>query len=268
MAQPWLALAIGNSRLHWGWFDRVELLHAWDTPHLNTDDIHKLTASNLDFRCCPPVSFPQPPAVSPPELWVASAVPRQTLLWQSYPHTRTIALGDVPLGGVYPTLGIDRALVAWGASQQQPVLVPVLVIDGGTALTLTGVNAARQLVGGAIWPGLRLQLRSLSQATAALPDINAFTDLPPRWAMNTMDAIRSGVLYSATAGLQSFIAAWQQQYPDSAIILTGGDGALLQQALTQLDWALTQQIAYQPHLLLQSIAYYRARAIDLASEQS
>ncbi len=264
MAQPWLALAIGNSRLHWGWFDRAELLHAWDTPHLNEDEIHQLTANRLDFHCCPQVFSSQSPAVSQPELWLASAVPRQTVLWQSYPHTRTIALSDISLDGLYPTLGIDRALAAWGASQQRQ---PVLVNDGGTALTLTGVNAAAQLVGGAIWPGLRLQFRSLSQATAALPDINAFTDLPSRWAMNTMDAIRSGVLYSTTAGLQSFITAWQQQYPDSAIILTGGDGALLQQALTQLDAALAQQITYQPHLLLQSIAHYRASTIAQSAEQ-
>ena len=46
---------------------------------------------------------------------------------------------------------------------------PMLVIDAGTALTFTGADANQCLVGGAILPGLRLQLASLGQKTGQLP---------------------------------------------------------------------------------------------------
>ncbi|NEQ27272.1 MAG: pantothenate kinase, partial [Microcoleus sp. SIO2G3] len=208
MSEPWLALAIGNSRLHWGWFDRTELLKAWDTPHLLADTIRELTS---DWRQLP--EFPAI-ATASPELWLVSSVPEQTTRWQVYSHTRVIALAEIPLQNLYPTLGIDRALAAWGASQQ--LGVPILVIDGGTALTLTGINADAELVGGAILPGLRLQWRSLAQSTA-LPEIPDSDKLPPRWATNTIDAIRSGVIHSVAAGLQGLITDWRRQFPQSAI---------------------------------------------------
>ena len=87
---------------------------------------------------------------------------------------------------------------------------PVLVIDGGTALTITGIDANRRLIGGAILPGLRLQLRSLSVGTAALPEIILPQQLPPRWSNNTPDSIASGILYTVSAGISDFIQDWQQ----------------------------------------------------------
>jgi type III pantothenate kinase len=68
-------------------------------------------------------------------LYLASVVPSQTALWQTYPDVHIITLDQVPLQGVYPTLGIDRALALWGAGETWGW--PMLVIDAGTALTLT-----------------------------------------------------------------------------------------------------------------------------------
>lgn len=248
--QSWLALAIGNSRSHWGWFDRTRLLQAWDTDHLSADRIRELAIGQIGWH-----QLPNFPAIGTQlELWIVSTVPEQTNLWQSYPHLHPIVLSDVPLDKLYPTLGIDRALAAWGAGQQFGF--PVLLIDGGTALTLTGINAAAELVGGAILPGVRLQWRSLAHSTATLPEVFEVNRLPDRWATNTPDAIRSGVIHSLIAGVQGFIADWRQQFPQSAIAITGGDGALLHQILIQLD--ATMPIFHQPHLLLESVAKLRS----------
>lgn len=249
--QRWLALAIGNSRFHWGWFDRTCLLQAWDSDHLSADRICELASGQTEWH-----QLPDFPAIaSQPELWLVSTVPEQTNLWRSYPHLHTIALTEIPLENLYPTLGIDRALAAWGAGEQFGF--PILLIDGGTALTITGINAMAELVGGAILPGVRLQWRSLAQSTAALPEVFAVKQLPDRWATSTPDAIQSGVMHSLIAGLQGFIGDWRQQFPESAIAITGGDGALLHQILTQLDAMLP--IFYQPHLLLESMARLRSK---------
>jgi hypothetical protein len=38
----WLALIIGNSRLHWAWFMGEKLQQAWDTPHLLESVVQQL----------------------------------------------------------------------------------------------------------------------------------------------------------------------------------------------------------------------------------
>jgi type III pantothenate kinase len=226
----WLALIIGNSRMHWAWWQGQHRQTTWHCAHQ------------------PPTGQPQnwgwPPALlhdlghqhwSQLPLYLASVVPSQTTLWQPYAHA-TITLEHIPLGNLYPTLGIDRALAAYGAGASYGY--PVLAIDGGTALTLTGLDEQKKLVGGAIWPGLRLQLQALGQGTANLPPLTAEfwssqLDRAARWSQDTPGAMRSGVLNSTIAGLQDFGQDWQRLFPDSPIILTGGDGPALAQGLHQ-----------------------------------
>ncbi len=167
-----------------------------------------------------------------PQLYIASPVKSQILLWQQYQNAKIITTEEVPLAGIYPTLGVDRALALFGAGKRWGW--PVLVVDAGTALTFTGADAQRRLVGGAIVPGLGLQLRSLGEKTAALPLLElpepkegVAYPLPDRWACNTPGAIHSGVIYTILAGLREFIQAWWQQFPQSQVIFTGGDSQAL-----------------------------------------
>lgn len=128
---------IGNSRLHWAWFIGETLQEAWDTEYLPAP-IPPISPNPL--KGAP--SSPSPPL----PLYLASVVPSQTALWQTYPDVRVITLDQIPLQGIYPTLGIDRALALWGAGETWGW--PMLAIDAGTALTLTGADANRCLVGG------------------------------------------------------------------------------------------------------------------------
>ncbi|MEQ8970559.1 MAG: pantothenate kinase [Coleofasciculus sp. C1-SOL-03] len=242
----YVALMIGNSRLHWAWFIGDTLQEAWDTQHfpaaavqsiiqqwtsglLPTTIFGELFVSGYSFNQYLP-------------LYIASVIPEQTLLWQTYPVAQVITLADVPLLGIYPTLGIDRALAVFGAGETYHY--PVLVIDGGTALTFTGVDHHRHLVGGAILPGLKLQLDSLAQNTAALPSISLKRQLPNRWAVDTLTAIESGVIYTLLAGIREFIGDWLQRFPSSLIVLTGGDAGLL------LDYINVHYSQLHPHLVV------------------
>lgn len=245
-----IALAIGNSRLHWGLFAGKNLEKTWDTEHLNTDtvsplseqekaeylvqtvmrSIEEISAQNLlGLPAIPAVSSPDTVSLLPLPLVLASVVAKQTAIWQSYPDVGIITLDQLPIGGLYPTLGIDRALALLGAGNQFGW--PVLVIDAGTALTFTGADVNRYLVGGAILPGLGLQLSSLGKKTAALPLITLPENLPHRWARDTAGAIQSGVVYATVAGVRDFIEDWRCLFPDSKIALTGGDRTLLLQYL-------------------------------------
>ncbi|MCT7952078.1 pantothenate kinase [Ancylothrix sp. C2] len=233
----WLALMVGNSRLHWACFCDRHLLASCDTPH---PPAPQLFATEFSFSAWQPQfntetipSFATNLTDQPPVV-VASVVPDLLKPWQSYPNARILTLADVPMVGIYPTLGIDRALAVWGAGNL--LGWPVLVIDTGTALTFTAANSNKTLKGGAILPGLGLQFQSLSQKTAALPliEISSNPTLPPRWALNTEDAISSGILYTLLAGIHNFITDWLQQFPSSSIALTGGDRQILGYYLKQL----------------------------------
>ncbi|MDF5714024.1 MAG: pantothenate kinase [Rhizonema sp. NSF051] len=250
----WLTLMIGNSRMHWALFVEEKLTCSWDTEYLPSAFIHQIsqcqTLENLykvtggesgDTK----TNFYFPTAPLP--LLLASVVPSQTVLWQTYPNVRIITLDQVPLQGLYSTLGIDRALSIWGAGQAWGF--PVLVIDAGTALTFTGANGNQCLQGGAILPGLGLQLATLAQNTGQLPNVEAPSFLPPRFALNTEEAIQSGVIYTLLAGIKDFVEAWWRDYPKGKIAITGGDRQRLIDCLQIQFPEIAARLLVEPNLI-------------------
>jgi type III pantothenate kinase len=281
-SQGWLALAIGNSRLHWAAFTESpsgqSLQQVWHTPHLIPGDHQSWTAIDWDFRAVSPFpeagefsrgfAVPEVQAIlatlpAQPSLYIASVVPQQSQLWAAYPQAHFLSLSQIPLQGLYASFGLDRALTLWGAIGL--CAAPVLVIDAGTAITLSGADRQHRLVGGAILPGLRLQLRALGQSTAGLPELSTqelstedFPVLPPRWATDTTGAIASGVLHTLLASLHSFIADWRRQFPQSPVVITGGDGDRLHAGLQRMDPAIA--ISLRPNLIFQGIQTLVPRA--------
>ena len=228
---------IGNSRLHWVRFVGRSLCCAWDTEYLSVSAVEQYK-DHL------------------PPLHMASVVPRQTAVWQNYPGVHEITLEQVPLQGVYPTLGIDRALALWGAGKAWGW--PMLVIDAGTALTFTGADANRCLVGGAILPGLGFQIQSLAQRTAGLPLVDIQVTVPPRWALSTKEAIQSGVIHTIISGLRDFVEAWRQDFPESCITLTGGDRAAILSYLQSQFPGIAAGLIVDPHLIFWGMHFCRA----------
>jgi len=251
----WLALMIGNSRLHWAWFVEEALQFAWDTEYLPVSVVQNLASCQNIADFSREILAPGTINMrSLPPIYLASVVPQATVIWRTYPNLREITLDQVPLQEVYPTLGIDRALAVWGAGAIWGF--PALVIDAGTALTLTGANGDRTLVGGAIIPGVRLQLRSLGERTAALPLVDTTKSLPSRWALNTPESILSGVIYTLIAGIKDFVDAWWQKFPESCVAMTGGDRALLLNCLQSEHPDITAKIIPAPHLIFQGMCRY------------
>jgi len=241
----WLGLMIGNSRLHWAKFSGASIHITGDSEHLQAWYQEQLP-NWLENGSLP--------------LAIASVVPGQTEIWQNYCHAHIITLEDIPLQGIYPTLGIDRALAIWGAGIHYGW--PILVIDAGTALTFTGADPQQYLQGGAILPGVKLQFASLAEKTAVLANINLSDnlpvnlsiDLPIRWAKNTPDAIQSGIIYTLLASIRDYVHTWLRQFPNSHIVITGGDRTLLLNYLQIFDQALGEKIIETPHAIFWGMA--------------
>ena len=247
---------VGNSRLHWGLFIDKTLSASGDTFHLSESIIKQLAEYPTLDNWLTVISLPRNVPIIPDfpiPLIFASVVPSQTTLWQIYPYLRLITLEDVPLEGMYPTLGIDRALAVWGAGISWGF--PTLVIDTGTALTFTGVDDNKCLIGGAILPGLGLQLSTLGQKTGQLPllETSLMTTLPPRFATNTLEAIQSGIIYTLLSGIKDFIEAWWGLFPNSQIVMTGGDSKVLNNYIYQQFPDIATRLIVDNNLIFQGI---------------
>ena len=223
-------LLVGNSRWHWaevaegGW-------RSWHTP-----------------PPCPGA----PPAWDRLRAWAAvGALPPGC----SPPPERGLTLAQVPLRHLPPWLGMDRALVAWGAWRVERRAA--LVADAGTALSLTRVDGEGCFRGGRISAGAALQRRSLGEATALLPRHEgpfdrSVLDSDGGWPEGTDQALMQGC-WRATAG--AIALAWrelsrQDADPQRRLWLTGGDGPALA-PLLEAD-GIPLQLA--PDLALQALA--------------
>ncbi|HEY9761734.1 MAG TPA: pantothenate kinase [Trichocoleus sp.] len=253
----WLALVAGNSRLHWAFFEGEVLQQVWHTPHLTPDQGKRWEQGTR------PELWPQDliekvanQGQSSPTmpLWVASVVQPQLQLWTQHFYVQVAQRHSIPLGGLYPTLGIDRALALLGAGTTYGW--PSLVIDGGTALTFTaGVDG--QFWGGAILPGLSLQFRALASETDALPQIDLPSNLPRRWATNTQESIQSGILYTQLAGICDYVTQWKKTFPTGRVLLTGGDGERLKQFIGEVAPSVAEQIELEANLMFWGMRAYR-----------
>ena len=76
---------------------------------------------------------------------------------------------------------------------------PIIMIDMGTATTISYISSRRSYEGGLMFPGVRLSLDALSDHTAQLPDIS-LQHPKSLIGKNTEDCMRSGIVYG-TAGM-------------------------------------------------------------------
>ncbi|MCD7754958.1 MAG: type III pantothenate kinase [Firmicutes bacterium] len=99
---------------------------------------------------------------------------------------------------------------------------PLIVVDMGTATTLSVLDKNGALIGGSISPGVRISMDALTARTALLPGVQL--DQPKRAiGRNTIDCMRSGLLMGNACMLDGMIQRMEQElgYP-TTVVATGG----------------------------------------------
>lgn len=117
-------------------------------------------------------------------------------------------------------LGADLVAGAVGAISEYTL--PCIVIDMGTATTISVINSKGQFLGGAIAAGVRLTLKALSENTSQLPSINISA---PNSVIgtNTVDCMRSGLVFGAAAMIDGLIEKMTLELDEiPTIVATGG----------------------------------------------
>lgn len=117
------------------------------------------------------------------------------------------------------TLGADLACGAAAAKELYPL--PCIVIDLGTATKVFAVDKTGAMIGGIIAPGVKISLEALAKGAASLPMIS-LEGHSPVIGKNTIDCMRSGVLYGHAGMLDSFIDRFQEELGAATVVATGG----------------------------------------------
>lgn len=118
------------------------------------------------------------------------------------------------------TVGSDMIVDAVAAIKEYPC--PLIIIDMGTATTMTVVDHAGNYIGGVILPGLKVSLDSLSSKTAQLPFISL--DIPQKViGKNTIDCMRSGIMYGTAGTIDGILDRMEKELGEPPTVLaTGG----------------------------------------------
>jgi len=126
-----------------------------------------------------------------------------------------------------------------------------IIIDAGTAVTLNLLTAERQFIGGFILPGIAMQLQSLHEKTAQLPNTDFCREYISLHPQSTQAAMISGVAYSV-AGAMSFIVenCRKKLFHNCRVLATGG-------GLEYIKDIIPFNYIYIKDLTLTGIALYR-----------
>ena len=99
---------------------------------------------------------------------------------------------------------------------------PLIIIDMGTATTMSVLDESGAHIGGCIIPGVQISLSALTDKTALLPGLQL--DQPKRAiGRNTIDAMRSGIMMGTACMLDGMVERMEQELGcKTTVVATGG----------------------------------------------
>ena len=117
-------------------------------------------------------------------------------------------------------LGADLAAGAVGALAKYPT--PTIVIDMGTASTISVLGKNGEFLGGVIAAGVKLTRDALASRTAQLPSVSI--EAPKKTiGTNTADCIKSGLIMGQSAMIDGLITKIERELGEPAtVVATGG----------------------------------------------
>lgn len=232
-----LALDIGNSRISCGLFQNDKLIETFNfdthTPEEAARQIKNLNA-NLG------------------SITISSVVPaaREAFLKSlNFPPEKLTLLhpsNQKLIKGVYETMGCDRLANAAAGYRLYGHRAPaIVVVDFGTATTLTAVSNEGQFLGGMITLGLSKTFAALHKATAQLPELSlAQMEINANpLAFDTQEAIERGCVLGHIGLVRHWLSGVRPHLPAGSIaIATGGLAPLIagwSEVFSEVDVQLT-----------------------------
>ena len=220
-----LAIDIGNTNLVIGCIrdDEIMFKARLATDQTRTSDQYGVEIKNMieafgvkvnDITDCI-ISSVVPPVFNSVRTGVIKVIGKQPMVVGPGLKTGLNIHMDVP-----SQVGSDRIVIAVAALAEYQA--PLILMDMGTATTIEVVEPENHYMGGIIFPGVKLSLDALTSRAAQLPGISL--DKPKRViGKNTVDSMRSGMLYGTAAMIDGLIERMEEELGHSStLIATGG----------------------------------------------
>ena len=212
-----LTLDIGNTAVKWATFEGRALVESgvWSIPH-------------PALAGTPPCREGMADAVERGILCASGDMAKVQPWIESFNFPFSIFNSSMPLPikldyKTPETLGADRVADACGAASLHPGEA-CLVIDAGTCITVDFIDGKGIYHGGAIMPGLKMNLQALHTFTAKLPLIDLEgVEKAPVLGRSTEESILAGTLGATLLALAGYVALYKEKAPNLRVLLTGGD---------------------------------------------
>jgi type III pantothenate kinase len=249
---PIVVVDIGNSTTGVATWHEGRLKTPLTTPTEDQTAFDQAYAGHLEALKRPPaatvISSVVPEALDRIRDHVSTRMEQEALvIGETVPLPMDVAVKDKR------AVGTDR--VCQAAAAYDRIKQGCTIVSFGTAVTVDLVDDDGTFLGGAILPGLRMQLRALHEYTAQLPEVSPeFPELP--YGRNTTEAIQGGVCRGLTGAVRALVEAYAthlNRWPQA--IATGGDAALLAPYCDFLDNIVSDltlrgiALAYEKHLV-------------------
>ena len=244
-----LAVDIGNSNIVLGCFDENEILFE---DRLSTDrdstvleyaviiktslEMHHLEYEQITGAI---ISSVVPSVTENVQQAIFRLIGQQAMVVSPGMKTGLNILLDDP-----KQLGSDRVADAVGAIGEYPC--PLIIVDMGTATTISVIDGQKNFMGGMIIPGLQVSLDSLANRTSQLPHISL--EAPKKViGTNTVDCMKSGIIYSTAGSIDGAIERIEEELGETCTVVSTGGHA------RKIIPYCHHEILIDPHLLIKGL---------------
>ncbi len=221
-----VAISVGNSRTQVGLFEKGELKQSDRYPNSDLAPVVQAAAGFWNQIAESPGSSMLMASVNDPVADRISSALEDQLTIEIFRVGTDV---PVPIGQQLDPetiTGIDRLLNA--AAAYDRIKQACVVVDAGTAITVDFVDGEGTFHGGAIAPGATLQLHSLHQHTAALPELPFRAPEAEAFGRNTAQAMYHGVFHGIRGMVQRLVEQYAESYGAFPLVIaTGGDAPVL-----------------------------------------
>jgi type III pantothenate kinase len=227
-----LAVDVGNTHTVIGVFEGEIMICHWRvrTDHANTAD--ELATILHGLFALKSIKFTDVSAMI-----ISSVVPQVKAAWRNLSMnlfsfaplqvSRHLDTGLKIMIDNPAEVGADRIVNSIAAFDKYHS--PLIIVDFGTAITFDCVSGKGEYLGGIITPGLTIALEALGQKAAKLPKVDITSPPPKAIGTNTVNAIKSGVLFGYSGLVEELIRKIKEEMaPEKPkVIATGGMAALI-----------------------------------------
>ncbi|MBQ3404901.1 MAG: type III pantothenate kinase, partial [Oscillospiraceae bacterium] len=101
--------------------------------------------------------------------------------------------------------------------------LPLIIIDMGTATTISVIDSRGSFLGGQIFPGVVISHDALTMRTSQLPAVSL--EAPQKViGRNTVDCMKSGLIYGHASMLDGMVERIEEELGERATVIATGEG--------------------------------------------